>query len=573
MKRINQILVVLLFFCSNIFGQIQFSEEAVLLGCGNSSYGMGDLGGGISFFDFNNDGWDDITVSSEAGDPVRFFKNNGGSFSEITFNLFDELFETKTVQWVDFDNDEDYDLFVTSNSDSNRLYENNGAMVFENITISAGLNVLENNTYGGSWGDYNNDGWLDLFICSRDPGSQTASNFLFKNNGDGTFLDVNSTAGIDTTNHFSFCSAFFDYNNDGWQDIYIANDKYNSANLLYKNNGNGTFIEVGEETGTNISIDAMSTAIGDYNKDGWLDIYVTNTIDGNVFFKNNGNGTFTNIASENGTIFESVAWGSVFLDADNDADLDLYVSGELDGATSFLPSAFYENDGTGNYEIPFSAGFENDIARSFSNAIGDINNDGYPDMTVLNYEPDNIFLWYNESPQNNNWIKIKLKGVESNKQGIGSWIEISVNGNKQYNYTLCGEGYLGQNSAYEFFGIGDANTVDYIKVTWLSGIVDIYENPTINEHLTLIEGGILSVDNPNPIENIVIYPNPGKIFTINNLKNRILLNITDITGKIIVKKEISEFDNKVDMSLFSKGIYMFNFINDHTIYTKKVIVD
>ena len=575
MKILSRLLMVSIIFNYTLIGQIQFSEDAILLGCEDSSYGLGWLGGGISFFDFNRDGWDDITVSSEAGDPVRFFKNNVGTFSEITFDFLDPLFETKTVQWVDFDNDGDYDLFVTSNIESNRLYRNNGSMQLEDITISAGLDILGNYNFGGSWGDYNNDGWLDLFICSRGDFSGENSNYLFKNNGNGTFIDVNSTAGIYTEEYLSLCAAFFDYNNDGWQDIYIANDKYDIPNLMYKNNGDGTFMEVGEETGTNVSMESMSTTIGDYNKDGWLDIYIANTINGNVFYKNNGDGTFTDIASENGTLFESLAWGSVFLDAENDTDLDLYVSGELDGATSFLPSAFYENDGTGNFSIPFSAGFDNDTARSFSNAMGDINNDGYPDMIVLNYEPHDIFIWNNHSTQNNNWIKIKLEGVESNKQGIGSWIEISVNGNKQYNYTLCGEGYLGQNSAYEFFGIGESSVIDYIKVTWLSGAVDIIENPVINSHITIIEGGILSLNDGSNLDNkLLIYPNPGKIFSINinNHINNIDLNVTDMTGKIVLKKELTVNDTKVDMSQFSNGIYLFTLIDGRTIITRKIIV-
>ena len=575
MKTLYHSLIVSIIFSYTLIGQIEFSEEANLLGCGDSTYGLGLLGGGISFFDFDRDGWDDITISSEDGDPVKFFKNNTGTFIEVFFNIEDPSFETKTVQWVDFDNDGDFDLFVTSNIDSNRLYKNIGSMTFEDITVSSGLNVFDNETYGGSWGDYNNDGWLDLFICSRSVISGVGSNFLFKNNQNSTFTDVNDIAGLTTENQLSFCAAFFDYNKDGWQDIYIANDKYDTPNLLYKNNGDGTFLEVGEETGTNISIDAMSTTIGDYNKDGWLDIYIANTINGNVFFKNNGDGTFTNVASENGTIFESVAWGSVFLDADNDTDIDLYVSGELDGETSFLPSAFYENDGLGNFSIPFAAGFDNDTARSFSNAMGDINNDGYPDIIVLNYEPHDIFIWNNQSPQNNNWIKIKLEGVESNKQGIGSWIEISVNGNKQYNYTLCGEGYLGQNSAYEFFGIGESSVIDYIKVTWLSGNVDIIENPMINSHITIIEGENLGLNNDfNLNTRVLIYPNPGKIFSIkiDNYINNIYLTVTDMTGKLVLKKELTAIDNKVNMSYFVNGIYLFNLVNGNALISKKVIV-
>ena len=568
------LLIFISFFCPNFVAQIQFNEEAILLGCSNSSYGLGTLGGGISFFDFDKDGWDDLTVSSETGDPVRFYKNNTGVFSQIALVSFDPLFETKTVQWVDFDNDDDYDLFVTSYSDSNILYENVGNMTFDDITTSSGLILDDNSNFGSSWGDYDKDGLLDVFICSRSELEEETQNYLYHNNGDGTFTVVNDLVGIDNNHHLSFSSVFFDYNNDGWQDLYIANDKIDTENLLYKNNGDGTFTEVGEETGTNISMDGMATTIGDYNDDGWLDIYVTNLIAGNVFLKNNGDGTFTDVASINGTLFESAAWGAVFIDAENDTDLDLYVSGELDGSTSFLPSAFYENNGSGIYSIPMSAGFENDTARSFSNAIGDINNDGYPDMTVLNYEPDDIFLWKNVSNQNNNWLKIKLEGVTSNRQGIGSWIEISLAGNKQYRYTLCGEGFLGQNSAYEFFGLGSASTIDYIKVTWLSGQVDIIENPTLNSHITIIEGGTLNVNENKDIE-VLVYPNPGKKFNIkmNNYKDIMTLTITDIFGKVLVKRtqDLNEFT--INLSAYDSGVYFLNIFNQTQKITKKLIIN
>ncbi len=575
MKKRIYFFCIFIFFNFSLFSQIQYSEEAQNLGLENTSYGTGLLGGGISFYDFDNDGWDDITVSSEEGSPVKFLKNNNGTFSEISLNISDELFETKTVQWVDFDNDGDNDLFVTSNIDSDRLYNNDGNMNFTDITVSSGLITANNFSYGGSWGDYNNDGYLDLFICSRDLSFQS-SNILYKNNGDGTFTIINSLVGLPEINNFpSFCSAFFDYNNDGWQDIYIANDKYGYVNLLYKNNGDETFTEVGALAGIGVSIDAMSTTIGDYNNDGWLDIYTTNSFDGNVFFINNGDGTFTDIASSNGTLFESVAWGAVFLDAENDSDLDLYVSGMLDGSGGTLPSAFYENDGLGNYSIPLNAGFIQDTAISFSNAIGDIDNNGYPDITVLNYAPNDIFLWKNITATTNNWLKVKLQGTESNLQGIGSKIEISVNGEKHYNYTLLGEGYLGQNSAYEFFGIGNALSIDYIKVTWLSGIVDYIENPAINEHLTIIEGSILSVnDNSLLINDVLIYPNPGKVFTISiddSLLNSNLL-VTDITGKLLLNNTLNTENTVLNMSEFNPGVYLFTIKNGEFFVSKRVII-
>ncbi len=575
MKHFSKVLIFLLAIHTISLGQVQFIEQAQALGCINSSYGTGTLGGGISFFDFDNDGWDDITVSSEEGLPVRFFKNNNGFFSEIDLGIEDELFETKTVQWVDFDNDGDYDFFVTSNINSNRLYENNGNMEFVDITDAAGLNLTNHKSYGGSWGDYNKDGWLDLFVSSRYFESGIPS-FLYKNNGDGTFTNVTASTGLSLDNHLTFCSAFFDYNNDGWQDIYLANDKINYPNLLYKNNGDDTFTEVALEAGANISIDAMSTAIGDYNNDGWLDIYVTNTLLGNSFLKSNGDGTYTDVAIENGTLMESIAWGAVFLDADNDAIIDLYVSSMFTENPTYLTSAFYENDGTGIFTIPEDAGFENDAAVSFSNAIGDIDNNGYPDIIVLNYTPDNIYLWKNISPETNNWIKIKLQGVESNRQGIGSWIEISVDGQKQYNYTLCGEGYLGQNSAYEFFGIADATAIDYIKVTWLSGIIDFIPNPVINEHLTIVEGSyILSAGEDILFSEIGIYPNPGGLFTIYlpQLIDTISLSIVDVSGRILMeKREIVTLEN-IEISHYSKGIYFFLFEKGTTKLMKKVIVN
>ncbi|MFT5104229.1 MAG: hypothetical protein ACI86C_001893, partial [Candidatus Latescibacterota bacterium] len=514
MKKCFGILVFLLATAYSATAQLQFSEEASNLGCGNSSYGIGDLGAGITFFDFDGDGWDDLTVPSEVGLPVRFFKNNEGKFSEVNLNI-NNFYGVKSVQWVDFDNDGDYDLFVTSNeTGTNVLYGNDGSMNFTNVTIAAGLLTWGHHTYGGSWGDYNNDGWLDLFICSRTNfilPQPTLANLLFANNGDGTFTNVSAAAGISPDHHRSFCSAFFDYNNDGWQDIVIANDRIDTENQLYRNNTDGTFTEIGSSANMNFVMNAMSTTIGDYNQDGWFDVYTTNTYEGNVFSRNNGDGTFTDVAASNGTLMESVAWGSVFLDAENDGDIDLYVSSMIPDNTNSLSSAFYENNGANQYTIPSGIGFENDLARSYGNAIGDINNDGLPDIAVLNLAPDDIYIWENQSNTTNNWLKVKLEGVVSNRMGIGSWVEISVNGVKQYNYTLCGEGYLGQNSSYEFFGIGNATQIDYLKVTWLSGIVDYIENPEINEHHIIIEGSNnLNVDEPNAgINSVMLYPNPA----------------------------------------------------------------
>jgi VCBS repeat protein/ASPIC/UnbV protein/type IX secretion system substrate protein len=554
-------------------GQIQFSEKAIELGCGNSTYGTGTLGGGVSFFDFDQDGWDDITLSSEDGQPLRFFKNNNGFFTEVNLGI-NNTFETKTVQWVDFDNDGDFDFFVTSHWDHNQLYENDGGMQFTDITAAAGLFIEGHLSYGSSWGDYNNDGLLDIFLSSHREISAGFHNMLYKNNGDGTFTDVSEEAGILLDTFTSFCAAFLDYDKDGWQDIYVANDR-DPLNHMYHNNGDGTFTEVGIATGTGISIDAMSTTIDDANNDGWLDIYVTNTGEGNVFFQNNGDGTFTDLASTNGTLMESIAWGAVFLDGENNEQKDLYVSAMIDDPLVALTSAYYLSDGAGMYTIPTGIGFDNDHAISFGNAIGDINNDGLPDIAVLNYTPDDMFLFKNESSPTNNWLKVKLEGVVSNRQGIGSWIEISVNGEKQYNYTLCGEGYLGQNSAYEFFGIGTASQIDYIKVSWLSGIEDIIEFPDINSHMTLVEGSTLAIDDSVLGLGIKLYPNPSYgSFTLKIPESTIgsKMMVIDMTGRVLYHSEIISKETTFNFSGYTSGIYLVTLDHEGVTFSEKLIL-
>lgn len=552
------------------YSQVFFSERASILGVGVN---LGDayLGTGVSVFDYNKDGWDDITLASGENDRVRFFRNVFGSFVEDNF-IDLPPYQTKQINWVDFDNDGDYDLFVTSDTDGNRLFENDGHFNFTDITESADLPTRNLFTYGASWGDYNNDGYLDVFICNRDEFNLDVPNYLFKNNGDGTFTDVSVEAGIKITSDMSFCAVFFDFNNDGFQDIYVSNDKYIIANTLYQNNGDGTFTDVSESSGTGVSIDAMSVTIADYNYDGWLDIYITNGTEGNVFFRNNGDGTFTNIATATGTLFNSFGWGAVFLDAENDTDLDLYVSGNYIPNPIYLSSAFYENNGQGMYSIPTNSGLGNDTGDSYSNAIGDFNNDGLPDILVTNSSNENLFLFQNQTTTANKWLKVALHGTQSNRDGIGSWIEISINGNKQYRYTLCGEGYLSQNAGTEMFGLGTANNVDYVKVKWLSGAEDIIYNVAPNQKLTIVEGSTLSVDEvAKPLD--IQYNNPVddilNLTTSTRIKN---LQIYNQLGQVVYSsKSLILKSNIINIKYLTSGLYLVTLSFDNSERIIKII--
>ncbi len=552
MKKSVYLLIWLSFMMAN--GQISFQDQASARGVGETC-GIINYGGGISFYDYNNDGWDDITLATENNENLKIFKNTQDGFfipdtALIPFNNFQQ----KQVLWIDFDNDGDNDLFITSTTNGNRLYRNDTVELVD-VTASSGLPLDNLYTFGASWGDYNNDGFLDVFICNRDLSLQIP-NYLFKNKGDGTFVNVSMTSGIGSGSHLSLCAAFFDYNNDGWQDIYVSNDKTQTVNLLYHNNGDGTFAEMGEVSGTNVAIDAMSTTIGDYNNDGWFDIYVTNGPNGNVLFKNNGDGTFTNMAEDSGTTFNSSAWSSVFLDAENDGDLDLYVSSESSGINpEYMPAAFYENLGNNTFTVLNNGSFNNDNRESYSNAIGDIDNDGYPEIVVSNSSNEDLFLWKNLTTTTNNWLKVKLQGVTSNRQGVGSKIEISVNGQEQYRYTLCGEGYLGQNSGSEFFGLSSNLVVDYVKVTWLSGIEDVLYDVPVNQTLNIVEGSTLSVYE-NQFVPVVKFKNPisDKLLVISSQEIN-EYEIYDELGKTIINKVNDGVTLDVDISFLESGLY------------------
>lgn len=579
-------LLFLLLLSPSVFSQIAYQNNEATLIEGNPVYGVvtsNGLGSGISFFDYDNDGWDDITLPASANNDFQFYRNIGGTFELQNLSIHSEGIQSRQAIWVDHDNDGDNDFFATSDTGRCWFYRNDGENVFTDITMASGLPLEEVQFWGASWGDYNNDGFLDVFLSVRD-NAQIERNELYRNNGDGTFTNRTVAAGLHQSGFISFCAAFFDYDNDGDQDIYMANDKCVTSNILYRNNGDETFTDVSEEAGVNLFMSAMSTTIDDYNNDGWLDIYVTNfyppfeedVTTGNAFLRNNGDGTFSNIALENGTRFDSIGWGGVFLDADNDTDIDLYVSGSIqaDDPDGRLPSAFYEQTANEEYSLVSNTGFQNDTRISFSNAIGDIQNDGLADIVVLNTNNEPIFLWENQTQNNNNWIKIALEGTASNRMGIGSRIKVLVEDQIYYGYTLCGEGYIAQNSNREFFGLGDATNIDAIEVHWLSGQIDRIENLDVNQTLTIVEG-----ENPLSTEDfgrdtIRSYPNPvSQELHIDSLVEFIegTLTIYSIQGKQILSETVKSSSYSLNVASLPSGFYILKIQKDDQTYISKFL--
>lgn len=451
-------------------------------------------GFGVSFYDFDNDGWDDLTLLRE-NDSIYFYKNIHGQYTLLPSFIYGNS-KTKSLIWVDYDNDGDNDIMLSATEGNFYLYQNDGNFNFTDITVASGLiNGLSDN-YGLSFGDYNNDGNLDLYV-SRYKFYGLANNYddinlLYRNNGNGTFTNVTNTASVGDSVKPSFIGCWFDYDKDGFQDLYVINDRTPYGNSLYHNNGNETFTNESVASGAYLfGEDNMSITVADFDRDSDLDIFLSNNGPVKIakLLVNNGNGTFTEQAQQYGVALDEVGWGSTWIDYDNNGFQDLYVSTSVIG-NSILPdvrSYFYVSNNAQSFADSPQLFTGNQIAASFAVAKGDLNNDGFADMVVSNARGDNAFLWQNDGI-GGNYIKVTLEGTISNRMAIGSWITVYAGGITYTHYTMCGENFLSQPSQHQIIGVGNAALIDSIKIQYLSGIEDKYYNLSVNTSYYFVEG-------------------------------------------------------------------------------------
>ncbi|MCH8034568.1 MAG: VCBS repeat-containing protein [Bacteroidetes bacterium] len=549
--------------------QITFSDVAGSMGI---NHPFSFIRGSVSFCDFNGDGKDDLSFSSIEGLPMFIYRNDETWFTDVTNELgLVDSSRTMILLWSDYDNDGDKDLFTAVNSASSysRLYRNDGWGVLKDVTLQAGLTDLPGSCNAACWGDFNNDGWIDLYVTNY---REFDHNYLYMNNGDGTFTDVTEDAGVAdtlrTTGNYKlpFAVIFFDYNNDGWQDIYIANDHF-SGNTLFENNGDGTFEDVSEQTYSAMGGNMMGIAVGDYDNNGFLDLYLSNDPFGNFLLKNNGDETFTEVAVDLDVTVNKACWGTNFFDYDNDTDLDLYVCASVGSPNGI--NEFFENNGDGTFQRMKGIGLDNDY-KSFGMSIGDFNNDGFYDIAVNNQQVlPNLFM---NSSNANNWVKLNLVGVESNRDGIGSWIEVYNNGSMFIRETHCGISYMSQNSSSLIIGAGEETAIDSIIIKWAgSGNIDILRNVAVNQTITVEEGStITSVEYEEfvPAEFVLEqnYPNPFNPSTtikFNLTENSyVTLNIFNVLGEeiaILINNDLSEgrYEVNFDALNFNSGVYFY----------------
>lgn len=554
----------------------------------NHQYNGSFNGAGVTIADYNNDGFDDLFFPTSLGERVKIYKNNGNNtFTEVAsmLGIINDN-ESKTILVVDYDNDGHRDIFITNLSGQNKLYRNNGS-TFQDVTNTSGLLLNDSiRSTAAMFFDYNKDGFLDLYVgvYSGFGNNLNFNNNLYKNNGNGTFTNVTLQSGAGNFGNKILAVSTIDYNNDGWEDIYIANDR-RVNNTMLKNNGNGTFSDVSIPTGSNLTMDAMGLSIGDFDNDNDFDIYISNGEEGNAFLRNNGNGTFTDIAASLNMLVNKICWGNNFFDYNNDGYLDLFVTAS--GGNPHRENVLFRNNGNGTFARVMGSGLDNNFYASYGNAIGDIDNNGYIDIAVLNdFEPS--LLW-KSSGGSNKWIKIKLQGTQSNREAIGSKIYVYRNGTRFVRFTHCGQSYSSQNSLVQTIGVGTTNVIDSIDVIFPSGIRNTVTNVNTNQTITIIESGVIGFNNNyNQIpDNYTLkqnYPNPFNPSTVIEYSlpksEFVSIKLYDILGSEIAVLESSVKQAGVYrinltgnvVSGLSSGIYYYSMRAGEFSDTKKLIL-
>ena len=446
------------------------------------------FGNGLSLYDFNNDGLDDITIA-ENQSGIACYVNDGDGFT--LYQYFPAPYNIRQVMWVDFDNDLDPDLFYTTSGHGIHLYKNNGNWQFTEITNMGNL-PANLHAYGASWGDYDRDGYLDVFVCVYDYGNEpTYPNYLLHNNGDESFEEVGEILSVDSYANNSFQSCWYDFDNDGWLDLYVINDHF-AGNEFYRNSNGQYFENLSIINGSGVMMDAMSNSISDFDNDGDADIYVTNDTYGNNLLVND-NGVFTNMAIEAGVATNDASWGALWFDIDLDGLQDLQVS-TSDGDTLNGINYVFRNLGDGTF---INTEYDNLLLSSFVCAKGDLNNDNRWDYMVCNSAPSSTTPWKNKSVLNHS-VKINLQGTISNRDAVGTSIEYFYGGNRRVLQTQCGENYISQDSQHEILATSTFSVIDSVLLHWPSGWVDVHYNLPVDSFYHFIEG-----ETYEPIINVV----------------------------------------------------------------------
>ena len=508
-----------------------------------------DMGSGAAWADYDNDGWLDLFVVNQAGpltlsaDEVRsssarsaLYRNNGdGTFTDVSASAgIDYRSHGMGAAWGDYDNDGWPDLVVSSYGE-NELFRNNGDGTFERRSEQSGIGAYQGFWTGVSWGDFDRDGLLDLYVAGyvkySDLGKMPPSlqydveappslnpsafaperNLLYRNNGDGTFTEMAYQAGVANPQGRSLAAAWVDLDDDGWPDLYVANDV--SDNALFRNLGNGLFEEVSLAARVADYRGAMGIAVGDWDGDADVDLFITHWIaQENALYNNmrtqrleldlprSRTLQFMDEADRYGLgqiALDYVGWGTSFFDYDNDGSLDLFV---VNGSTlqedddprllvGMRDQLFWNrNAEEGFYDVSAVSGqyfATESVGRGA--AFGDYDNDGDTDVFVVNNGGRAVLL-RNDGGNTNRWLKIRLEGRQSNRSAIGAKLRLVAGPTVQIREVGSQSSYLSQNSLIAHFGLGSRAQADTLEIVWPSGLREILTNVAADQTLHLVEG-------------------------------------------------------------------------------------
>jgi len=442
--------------------------------------------------DYDNDGYLDLVAANGGPSTIEnefLYHNDGtGTFTTILgMSVVTNGGLSFAAAWGDYNNDGYLDLFIPNLGQKNFLYQNMGSGGFTKMTTGSIVNDVANSV-ACAWGDYDNDGFLDLFVANRGG----ASNFLYHNNRDGTFSRITAGAIATDIGNSAGC-AWGDYDNDGFLDLFVAN--YGQKNFLYHNNRNGTFTKTTTGSIATDVANSLCAAWGDYDNDGYLDLFVSTYGGNNLLYHNNHDGTFTRIIA--GTIVTDggSSVGCTWGDYDNDGYLDLFVSNAAN-ERNFL----YRNNGDGTFGKILSGNIVTDGGDSIGCVWGDYDNDGFLDLFVANRAGQNNFLYHNDG-NSNHWVRVKCVGTVSNRAAIGTKVRIkaTVAGAERWQMRQIsgGDGENNSDSLMAQFGVGDAIGIETVRVEWPSGAVQEFTNIVANQSLTVIEPPRLTAINPS----------------------------------------------------------------------------
>ena len=525
--------------------KIQFTDVAAQVGIrflhskGNSGAPMilSDQTPGVCVADFDGDGWQDVYFVNgrDLENPRHVLKNalyhnNGdGSFTDVT----DKAGVPGTGYglgciWGDYDNDGFPDLYV-SQYGRNVLYRNNGDGTFTDVTEKTGVGGMEFGSRvhsGAVFFDYDRDGFLDLYVggyvnfgpdspqtcevygvrTSCAPGSYDGSPpVLYHNNGDGTFTNVTKQAGLFQPKGKNLAVGAADYDNDGWPDLFVANDGV--VSYLYHNQHDGTFKETGMMAGMAVGgegqiMAAMCISLGDYNNDGWLDLYISDWQGyGDHLWRNNGKGEFVEVSDDagiTGPTRNHLSFGGGFFDYDNDGWLDLFIANGhvfpfieqvFRGVHYKQINSLFHNEGNGKFvETTAQSGSGFSIAHLGRGvAFADFDNDGFVDMVVAN-DGEAPLLMHNSGGNGNHFVNLKLVGTKSNRDAIGARVRLQAGALSQLREIQSGGSYLSQSDLRATFGLGKATRADRVEVSWPSGVHQVFKNVDADRFYRIEEG-------------------------------------------------------------------------------------